>query len=461
MSEDRPRPLTHEWATFAEQLRYDDIPATVREKVLLHTLDQLGAEVAGSTLRWNAIVREYAVDESPEGLATAVRSGLKLRPEWASLANGTAGHGFEIDDYHAAALSHPGCVAVPAVMAVGEELDAAGPEVVVALTLGFEMIVRLGLAVQPSMIYDRGFHETCAAGVFAAALVSGRLRGFDAGTHVSALGVAGSHASGTTEYSQSGGEVKRLHAGIGAMGGLRAAALAARGFEGPRSILEGRRGFLQAFAETSRPDALVAGLGERWQLLDMAIKPYCCCGLIHAPIDAVLAMVREDGLEPDDVEEMVVGVDRLSLVHVGKIGPRPRDMTGAQFSMEYSLGMTLALGGNEFPHYREAEAASYDLPAVTGVAERVRMELDEESERHFPERFFARVRVRTTSGAELERTAFASGSPEAPLSGEDVRGKYRRMASEVLGDERAERTERAVDALTGDGSVRGVMAPLL
>jgi len=445
-------------AEFASRLRFQDLPVEVVEKVLLHTLDQVGVELAGSTLPFNALVREYALEEAAPGMATVISSGRSVRPEWAALSNATAGHGFEIDDYHPGALSHPGCVAVPAVIAAGEEWGATGRDAVVALAVGMEVIVRLGLALQPSMIYDRGFHETCVEGVFGAAAGAGRLAGLDAATMASALGLAGSHASGTTEYSQSGGEVKRLHAGIGAMGGLRAVSLARRGFEGPRTILEGRRGTLQAFAEKSRPEAVTDGLRERWDLLGMAIKPYCCCGLIHAPIDALRQLVQEEGLATADVEEIVVGCDRLSQVHVGQIGPRPTDMTGAQFSMEFSLAMTLAGGGNDLADYQAAAEAGYADPAVLAVADRIRLELDPRADAAFPDHFLARVTVRRRRGDTVERWAYATGSPDAPMESAAIRAKFRRLAGGVVGEERAAAIESAIDALPEGGPVRSVLA---
>lgn len=452
--------MTGALADFVAGIGITDLPDPVRCKVELHCLDQIGAALAGSTRSWNAIVRQYALDQSPPGPATVVNGPSTATAEWAAFANATAGHGFEMDDYHAGALSHPGCVAVPVALAVGEAVDASGHEVLAAMAAGFETIVRIGLAVQPSMIADRGFHETCTEGVFGAAATAGRLIGLSPAVLRHALGIAGSHASGTTEYAQTGGEVKRLHAGLGAAGGIRAVDLASRGFTGPQGVLEGSRGFFQAFANTVRPDAVDEALGERWELLDCAIKPYCNCGLIHAPIDAMRALLRSENIAATDIKEIVVGCDHLSLVHVGTIGPHPKDMTGAQFSMEFSLAMTVALGGNDFPDYLAAEEAGYDLPAVRAVAERVRLELDAEADAAFPDAFFARVRMTLLDGRVLEQTAYASGSPDAPLSDEAIREKFRRNAGSVVGDERAAAIELAVARLADGAPARSVLATL-
>lgn len=450
---------TQDWAAFATSVKVTELPDAVRDRLRVLLLDQLGAQLAGSTRLWNGRVREYAIDQSRPGDASVVAGGT-ASAEWAAFANATAGHGFEIDDYHAAGLAHPGCVAVPATLALAEQFDAPSEEVIVALALGFESIIRLGLATQPSMIYDRGFHETCAQGVFGAALAAGRLRKLESDAMASAMGIAGSHASGTTEYSQSGGEVKRVHAGLGAMGGLRAADLASRGIPGPATILEGRRGFLQAFAETSVEERLTDGLGHRWELVDTAIKPYFSCALTHAPIDAMRQLIDEEGLRLDEVEAIEVGCDDLSLVHVGGIGPHPRDMTGAQFSLEYSLAMTLVLGANDFAAYSHAEEAGYELPEVTRIAERVRLVPDAAAEEVFPERFLARVRVTRNDGSTVERQADATGSPAAPIGEDAIRAKFRSIATTVVGEERADATEAAVARLFDGGPVRQVLAEL-
>ncbi|TAK72792.1 MAG: MmgE/PrpD family protein [Betaproteobacteria bacterium] len=456
----QPRPITRELASFASKLRYEKIPEEVRKRVLLLTLDQIGAALVASTLDYITRVREYALEESPDGLSTVIGSQRKLRPEWAALSNATAGHGVEIDDYHNIALAHPGCVAVPSVLAVAEQIDARGHETMVALALGFEAIIRFGLSVMPSMIKDRGFHETCVMGVFGSALGAGRLLRLDPETLASALGLAASHASGTTEYAQSGGEVKRLHAGLAAMGGLRALSLARRGFSGPPTILEGRRGVFQAFSDEYRADAMVEGLGNRWDFLTTAIKPYCCCGLIHSQIDALRALMAEEGLRPDDVLEMIVGTDSLSLVHVNRIGARPTDMNSAQFSSHFSLAMALVMGGNDFAHYVAAQSAGFRDPAVVGIAEKIRLELDPEAEAAFPEHFLARVRVKRRDGSTIERTRYATGTPDAPLTEAEIRAKYRRMAGGIVGDATANAIERAIDALADNAPARDVLRPL-
>lgn len=451
--------ITGRLGSFATELTWDDVPQPTRERVVLHTLDQVGAALAGSTTAWVGLVRDYALAETPDGPCTILGSSRRGRPEWAALANATAGHGLEIDDWHVPALVHPGCVLVPTVLALAQADDeVGGHRVLTALALGFEAIVRLGLATTPSMTSDRGFHVTGVHGVMGATLSAAALRGLDAGTTASALGLAGSHAGGLTEYTISGGEVKRLHAGLAAMGALRSVNLAERGFHGPPTVVEGRKGYLQAFAEQRRPEVILDGLGEVWHADRLAVKPYCACAGIHAPLGA-LEQLRGQGLVAEDVAEIVVGFAEPSLHHVGEIGAYPHDMTGAQFSAQFSLAMNLVLGGNDLAHYQAFAASDHHLPEVSALAERVRLEVDAEADAAFPERIFATVTVRRRDGSTMTATSGSRGTPDDPLAPGEVVDKYRRLAATAVDQREVDRIEAAVFGLLDDGPAATILAP--
>lgn len=266
--------------------------------------------------------RDYAIQESPAGGCTVIGSAEKLRPSWAAFANATAAHGIELDDYHVPAAVHAGCVVIPTVLAVGEALDAGSDRVTTAAAVGFETIIRLGLALSPEMTLDRGFHVTSAFGPIGAAAAAASLYGLDEQLTSAAIGLAAAQAGGTTEYARSGGEVKRVHAGLAAAAGIRAADLAARGLTAPARAIEGPKGFAAAFSG-SRNDLheITADLGERWHLDGLGIKAYCTCTGNHPPI-AALAKVQAAGVRAADVESITARVDRVTAHHCGHVGPR-------------------------------------------------------------------------------------------------------------------------------------------
>ncbi|MEV1128698.1 MmgE/PrpD family protein [Agromyces sp. NPDC049794] len=443
---------------WAVGLRFDDLPDDVVDRMLRHTLDAIGAIAVGAERSWTAGVRAYAADESPDGRSSVPRLARRLRPEWAALANGTAAHGFEIDDYALPGLSHPGSVVVPVALALGEHVDSDGRELIAALAAGFETTVRFGEACTPSLTSDRGFHVTSALGVFGAVAAAVRLMGLDARQAAAAYGIAASHAGGTAEFTRTGGDVKRLHAGMAAAGGIRSAAIAARGVTAPTAAIEGARGFLHTFVERARPEALTHGLGREWALRGLAMKRWCVCAGLQAPLaalDAALAAGVPDASRIDDLIEITVRCDRATLAHVGHIGGRPRDLTEAQMSVHHAIAMRLAAGGNDPAHYRRFE----DGLAVAHLADLVRLEVDEEAERVFPRRLLAEVSLVTAHGT-VTRRAEAPGSPGNPMSREQTTEKFRALCDPIIGERAARAVIDAVEAMRSGGGARAVFAAM-
>lgn len=426
-------------AQWALALELEDIDAAVLERVKLHVLDQIGAQVSCRNLPTPRLTQQYVSRFGLPGTASVLGTRLRMDAEAAAFVNGTSGSSFEIDDYGGnGAYAHPGCVVVPSALAVAEAGGASGADLLRAAAAGFETIIRLALATMPSMLLERGFHQTGSHGVFAAALQTSMLEGHAVATAVDALAVAGSHASGTTEYTRSGGEVKRVHAGIGAAGGIRAARLAQLGLSGPPTIFEGKRGFLQAFCNAHDPRPLVEELGSRWHFMERgAIKPYACCGLIHHHFAAFDKLRAAHAFTPQDIEEVVLGCEKLTVVHTGATGPAPTDIVGAQFSAEYSMAMRIVKGSNDVGSYLDAEASGFSDPATAAMAHRVRLEVDAECDQPIP---MGRVTLRMRNGEQLSASGYALGTPYNPLRREDIERKYLELVTRDFGDEVARRS---------------------
>ncbi|XAH22063.1 MmgE/PrpD family protein [Xylophilus sp. GW821-FHT01B05] len=442
-------------AEWALSTQLSDIDARVLERVKLHVLDQIGAQVSCRDLPTCRVTQEYVKRFGLPGTASVMGTALRLDQESAVFANGTFGSAFEIDDYGGAgANSHPGCTVVPAAFAVGESLAASGADVLRAAAIGFETVIRLALASMPSLLLERGFHHTSALGVFAVALESAMLEGDGPDVAVNAMAIAGSHASGTTEFARSGGEVKRVHAGISAAAGVRSARLARFGLSGPPTILEGERGFLQAFCNDFEPRHLTEDLGSRWHFPERAsIKLFASCALMQ-PHFAAFDKLRADGaIAPQDIEEVVMGCDPLALVHTGNVGPRPTDVLGAQFSAQYGMAMRIVKGRNDVGSYLDMEAGSFQDSAVLAVAERVRMVSDEECTFKNP---LGRVTLKMRDGRVLSASAFAPGSPGNPVSRADIEQKYLGLVSRDYGDDVARRTLDLIMDLEHVGDVRDI-----
>ena len=242
--------ITLALADFIVGVRAGGVPASVRAVLQDAVIDAVGCGLFGLTQPACRIVQSYALEQGGPPEATLWASGgAKVSAGHVALAAGTAIHGFDFDDHHRAKI-HPGAAVLPVVLALGEREGIDGPTFLAALAAGYEAMIRVSLAANPNAARMRGWHLTGTTGTFGAAAAAAVILGFDALTTASALGLAGTQSAGLWAFNSDGAMSKRLHPGRAAESGVLSAALAGRGFQGPRYILEAEDGgFLAAMSE--------------------------------------------------------------------------------------------------------------------------------------------------------------------------------------------------------------------
>lgn len=442
---------TVELARFSREMRGETVPEPVRRRAGLLLLDQIGCQIAGVQLPWSQRIYQTMRALSPAGGATVVGYPGRLGADAAAFLNSAFGHSNESDDTHLRSPTHPGAVIIPAAVALAEEHQASGQELLDALIVGYEVMLRVSYAVSPHLI-TRGHHPPPAVGPFGAAAAAARLLGLDQEQTVHALGIAGSHSAGLLEYTQTGGSVKRLHCAIPSQAGVRAALLAGNGVTGPPTVLEGKRGFAHVFSPERDLGWLTRGLGSEWLTMETAIKSYSCCYLIHPALDALRALRAEHPFAAADVAGIDVHTDSAALVHHVGVISEPQDILGAQFSMGFALSLLLHRGGCGFWDFFRADLRD---PQLLELSHRVRILLDEDDRSGF--RTGLRLRVRLSDGTELSReVAHARGEPEQPMSDPEIRDKFLDIAGPVLGPEAKTVCER-IEGIATEADPSGVM----
>lgn len=287
---------------------------------------------------------------------------------------------------------------------------------------------RISRSVAPSC-GARGLHPMSVSGPFGAAASAGKILKFDVELMLNGLSIAGSHSSGLMEYTQTGGNVKRVHAGMAASGGIRSAFLAQAGMTGPPTVLEGRSGFCRAFSDEYRPSDITDDLGKEFVVMETSLKRHCCCYQIQASIDATSKIVREQGIGPNDIQEIVIGTNNIALRQVGTIY-EPREIIEAQFSAPFSVALCVVKGNNGFGDYTEENLGNPDIKAL---AQRVRLEVDDEIQAMYPKKRGVRLTLKVKSGNSYqEKLEGAKGTPVNPMTRKEVENKFRDLAIEVL-----------------------------
>ena len=344
-------------AEYAAGLRYEDLPKEVIAAAKDAIIDTIAACICGSALPWSRIIIAYAERTGPGGASRILGRGTAVQAPAAALANGALAHAFELDSLtRPGAGAHPGATVLPPGLAIAQQQGGiSGRSLIAAFVAGNEIMIRIGRATGHTN-EARGFHAPGTTGPFGAAVACAHLLGLDAAKMTNAIGIAGSLAGGLLEFAKGdGGMVKRLHLGRASEAGVLAASLAASGFTGPRTVLEGQFGFLRVFCTEFEVAELTKGLGRDFVTTSTVLKRYPVHATAHAAVRAVRDLQTEHGFTGGDVEAITVtGNKRMVERHAIA---EPADLMLAQYSIPFCVALAL--------HREARDPESYDESALT------------------------------------------------------------------------------------------------
>lgn len=313
-------------------------------------------------------------------------------------------HTLEMDDLHKKSVTHPGCVVVPAALAVAARDGLNGKQLLIAILRGYEAMCRIGNAI--GRTHYKVWHSTATCGPYGSAMAAGSLLGITRKQQVWAMGNAGAQSAGLWEFMNSGGMSKHLHAGRAAESGILAADLARFGFTGPDSILEGKQGMFVATSTDANPAEIMNLPDDPWQLTQTSIKPWPCCRHTHPAIDAALELSSQIRLP---VSQVTVSIYQAALDVCDR--PNPETEYAAKFSLQHCVAVALDKGVVGFESFTRA---AREESIKTRHA--VRIELSAEKDAAYPENWGCDLSVTTEDGQCLHTTRIhCKGDPELPL----------------------------------------------
>jgi len=410
--------------------RYDDIPGAAVEAAKKEVLDSLATALGGSSKAGVGelvdMVREWGGSEQ----STVIAHGMKCPAPNAAQVNGTMIHALDYDDGHQVALVHIGCVAVSTCFAVAERMGkASGKELITAIALGGDFLARLGLASRPgTSALSSGWHPTTLFGFLGSAAMAGRLMGLDEEKMINALGLAYHQCGGAGSGVGDGALAKRMGPGLAARGGITAALMAERGITGERDPLEGRTGLFNAYMGGDYDvNILTSDLGKRFEGVNIGNKPYPCCGLTHACIDAALALMSRYNINPDQIRDITVygGQSIYGLSQPPEIKCAPRTITDAQFSVPWVVATALVKGKVTVDDFTDEALKRQE---ILNIAQKISAVLDTSMDRHGvgPGGVIITMKDGTEYTEEVEHCL---GSVERPMTFEDCTVKFRECAA--------------------------------
>jgi 2-methylcitrate dehydratase PrpD len=457
-----PSGATGAVVAFIQQSRFDRMPAPVIAEAKRCLVDGFGVVLAGATVRGSAIVREYVKASSAPG---APGTSSILGPErmsasaaHAALANGASGHAMDYDDTQLSTtpdrifglLTHPTVPVLSASLAVGERLGVSGRAFLEAFLTGVEVECKIAEAINPKH-YVQGFHSTGTIGVFGAAAGAAKLMNLTAAQTAHALGIAASLSAGLRVNF--GSMTKPLHAGRAAENGVTAVELASRGFTAGDEGLDGEWGFFQVAGGGADLARIVPSLGRPFSIVEpgVSFKPYPCGSLGHPTMDAMLRLVTDQDVKPEQIARVRVraGSNILNPLRYATAKTELEAKFCLPFMMS-SIALRRRAGIREFTDEFVSSAP------VQALMARVENVFDREIEARGFDKMRSVVEVDLRDGRTLTQPSDDRyrGGPDRPFTRAELHEKFSDCASLVLSPDRIRRALDAIESLEQVGNVR-------
>ena len=431
--------MTEKFAEFCEQLKYEDLSPEVIKRTKLLILDTVGIIIrarhdAEST---SSLVSAIEKLEMSNGSCQVFSDKKTYSPSAAALLNGTLAHSLDFDDTHAEASLHSSAPILSAALAAAQMNKSSGQELITACVVGYEVQIRLGLAGGASAHYKKGFHPSATCGIFGAAAAAGFLMGLTKEQYISAFGIALSQSAGSMQFLTDGAWTKRSHVGQAAQNGLSCAIMAGEGFKGPSKAFEGQWGYLHSYASGGNIKKAIDGLGEKFETLNLGVKPYPSCRYSHAAIDGLIELKKELNFSSEDLDDVDIGLSETALNIIGyplNDKQNPKSIVDGQFSMPFCAAVTVKSGGLQWDDYKNHLNNSDTL----SLCNKIKVSPDKDAEECCPEYMSAKVKVVVKGKKHEKFVKIPKGEPENFMDDTEFISKFQGLTEPYLSKQRVD-----------------------
>ncbi|MDP2958964.1 MAG: MmgE/PrpD family protein [Longimicrobiales bacterium] len=447
--------ITASMARWASGLTYEDLSERAAHEARRYLLDSLGCALGGYRQKDTKIALSVLDQIAGPGPATVLGTGKKVDPVSASLANALMVRVMDYNDiYWQQDPCHPSDI-IPAAMACGERAKRTGKDLIVGIVLGHEFEMRLCEAAFPG-IRERGWHHATLT-AFVSPIVAGRMLGLSWEQIQHAIGISASRHC--TMGAVTAGKLTMMKNTVDPMAtqsGVLAALLAEGGYTGPEHVIDGKEGLVKCYGPEWKLNVLTDGLGESWRIERCGMKAFPTEALTHAPISAVLDIVIQNDLAPEQIAKVHIrSLARAADILADPTKYDPKSKETADHSLPYVIAAAIV--------DRQVTPAQFEPEKIADA--RIRAQLrkvevvaDPEIEAVFPRLQRVAVTVTTTDGRKLEKQLdYPKGDPRNPLTDKEIEEKFDALAAPVLSAAARKKVRDAVWNLERQKTITKVM----
>ncbi len=407
------------------RLEYEDLPADIVKETQRAILNTIAVATAASGLEYGPSIRASAIDLGCIGKSQLFGYGDKISKTTAAFANATWTAALAFDDSHTETLIHVYGTIVSTVLALAQEHQASGKEIIVAIAGASELTCRTGV-IAPSEFHRNGLHPTGIIGAIGAAYAAARILRLNLQQTINAVGIVGNMASGINQCWVDGSWSQLVDNGWAAQAGITAATMASHGFTGSPEVLEGKLGLFRSHIQKNGYkfdfDRMIRGFGEIWEMRQIEIKPYPCGHVSQPFVDCILSMYR-DGLRHDAVDRItcLVADWMVPVVCEPKIQKqRPTSPWHGRVSLPYTVAESLYFGRLNAESYRHENLQSKE---ILNLVDRIDCIIDDSAK--VSRSYKGWVRIQTKNGEMLESIKQDQENSDRSLSEKDFTNKIK------------------------------------
>ena len=429
-------------ADFASNTTFDDLPDRVIERTKLSLIDYFSAIIAGNTWgQLSPIIKKYVAECEGKNESSVIGMERRVPANMAALANATISHGVELDDGHRFGTSHPGSVIISTVLAAAEKNESSGEEAIEAIVIGYEVMLRIATAINPSHMY-RGFHTTGTCGALGSSAAAGKIYELNQEQLRYAISIGGLQSAGLQEMLHSNPMIKPLQAGKAAQSGIISAELAKLGAKGPETIFEGDMGFFKAMSDEIDIKSIAENLGNQFEIEKTYFKFYPTCRHVHPVLDLAKKIVNAHRMDVERIKKIWIEIYNVAIRETGEIY-QPKTTDEAMFSIPYAVSVMIY--NKSFNYY---DLSKYlENKTIHKLIEKVEIVGNKMLDDSYPERRGAYLTIILDNGERYKEYEFLPvGEPETTDTAL-IKEKFFTITSNIVGDGSADKIVELIENL--------------
>lgn len=430
---------------FVHRIKYEDLPKEVIECAKLRFIDFLSTAFSGYRIGLHKPFLRIHQSSTGNRQATLIGEGVKIYWQHAALLNSSMCPVDMLDGSRFAGV-HPSSIVFPAALATFEAnashgKNLTGKDLLTAVVLGYELIIRIGQVINPSAI-KRGFQITPIVGPLASAATTGKIMDLDTPSLRNALSIAATLGAGLIDAFKAPEPFVEIQIARSCEAGMIAAALANEGVQGNNEILE--KAFIPAHSDEYRLEFILENMTNPYGISQTYIKVHGGCRHIHAPIDATLDIVHTHKIRWDDIEKIAVKTYSVSRMFEFE---HPETGDDAKFNMAFGIAVAL-IRGNALPD--QFTTKNLKDEQIKKLMKKVVIEVSLDLDKDYPVKRGTIVEV-TTKGRKIFSRALdlARGEPEFPVTREEIHGKFKRSTAVLIPEAQADKIIEFIDTMEG------------